>query len=100
MIDIVWEFQVREGREEEFEVLYSSSGIWARLFANDPAYRGTTLLRDADQTRRYLTIDRWTSRSEFQKFRQRSSSQYEAIDRQCENLTESEQLLGIFEAVG
>ncbi len=97
MVQIVWEFYVREGREQEFEVLYNSEGLWAVLFRSSPAYHGTKLLRDTDGTRRYLTIDRWHTYEDFQFFKRNFRTEYEAIDRKCEELTGSEKLIGIFE---
>lgn len=99
MVQIVWEFYVQEGREEEFEFLYNGEGLWASLFRNSPAYHGTTLLRDTDGTRRYLTIDRWHRHEDFQQFKQTFDTEYHAIDEKCEELTEKERLIGIFEEI-
>ncbi len=97
MVQIVWEFYVKEGREQEFEVLYNSEGLWAVLFRSSPAYHGTKLLRDTDGTRRYLTIDRWHTHEDFQFFKRNFKVEYDAIDKKCEELTESEKLIGVFE---
>jgi heme-degrading monooxygenase HmoA len=99
MVSIVWEFRVQEGREQEFELLYNSEGLWAILFRSSPAYHGTKLLRDTDGTRRYLTIDRWHTMLDFQQFKQMFQSEYKAIDEKCEEFTESERLVGIFEEI-
>jgi heme-degrading monooxygenase HmoA len=97
MVSIVWEFRVRQGREQEFELLYNSEGLWAILFRSSPAYHGTKLLRDTDGTRRYQTIDRWHTMLDFQQFKNMFQSEYKAIDEKCEEFTESERLVGIFE---
>ena len=34
----VWEFQVRPGRESEFESHYGPDGTWARLFRSAEGY--------------------------------------------------------------
>jgi 8-oxo-dGTP diphosphatase len=94
---IVWEFRVRPGREVEFEAAYGPEGDWARLFRRDPAYLGTDLLRDGADRRRYLTIDHWTSGAANDAFRERWRSEYEALDRRCEALTEHEEPLGRFD---
>jgi 8-oxo-dGTP pyrophosphatase MutT (NUDIX family) len=96
---IVWEFRVRAGREAEFESAYGPDGEWARLFRRDPAYRGTDLLRDGAAERRYLTIDRWASGAANDAFRERWRSEYEALDRRCESLTEHEAALGRYDTV-
>ncbi len=99
MVSIVWEFYVRERREQEFELLYNGEGLWAMLFRSSPGYHGTKLLRDTDGTRRYLTVDRWHTYAEFEQFKRMFQSEYKAIDEKCEELTESERLMGVFEEI-
>jgi heme-degrading monooxygenase HmoA len=67
---IIWEFVVREGREREFEEVYGSKGAWAVLFAKSAEHLGVELLRDTAAPRRFVTIDRWTSKDSFARFRQ------------------------------
>jgi heme-degrading monooxygenase HmoA len=95
MVGFVWEFIVRVNQIEEFERHYASSGKWAELFRNGPGYLGTHLLRDTDNPRRYLTIDRWESSGAQRSWRERFAKQYEELDRSCEALTESERRIGI-----
>lgn len=100
MLVIVWEFQVKAGREAEFEWRYGPEGDWAQLFRRSPAYRGTDLLRDTADANRYLTLDRWESAAAFEGFKQMNAEQYAAIDREGEALTESERCLGRFDTRG
>jgi heme-degrading monooxygenase HmoA len=93
---IVWQFQVRAGREQDFEAANGPAGVWARLFQQGAGYRGSQLLRDLEVAGRYLTIDRWTTRAAFESFRRQHAEQYEAIDRECEGLTAQEVALGSF----
>ena len=99
MIEIIWEYTVKRDRAAEFERYYSSSGTWATLFRRSPAYRETLLLRDAENRSRYVTVDRWDDVESFQALRQKFSSEYEQMDRTCEEFTESERCLGMFEIV-
>ncbi len=57
MVEIVWEFVVKEEARGQFELAYGPGGAWSKLFARYPGFRGTTLLRDTENPRRYLTID-------------------------------------------
>ncbi len=100
MYVIVWEFRTRQGREREFEEAYGPEGVWARFFRGGDGHLRTELHRDLADTGRYLTLDRWTSRTAFEIFRERHREEYEAIDRRCEALTEHEALLGTFESIG
>jgi heme-degrading monooxygenase HmoA len=96
MYIIMWEFQPKAGCEEEFEQAYGPRGVWAELFRRADAYRGTELLHDIRNARRYVSIDRWTSQSACDEFRSMLAGEYDAIDRQCALLTESEHLIGAF----
>jgi len=52
MVEIVWEFVVKEEARGQFELAYGPGGAWSRLFARSPGFRGTTLLRDTKNPRR------------------------------------------------
>lgn len=98
---MIWRFRPAAGREDEFERAYGPSGEWARLFGREDGYLGTELLlrRSEDESREYLTLDRWTSRAAYEAFRVRQSGEYGRLDRRLEELTEEETLLGAFEAL-
>jgi heme-degrading monooxygenase HmoA len=91
---VVWEFRVRSGSEARFERVYGPDGEWARLFRQDKGYAGTELMRDQSSPGRYLTIDFWRSREEYEAFRQQHAEEYRHIDQKCEALTEAETALG------
>jgi voltage-gated potassium channel len=100
---LLWDFEARPGREAEFEHAYRPDGDWARLFAAGPegaaGYRGTELLRDVEGSRRYLTIDRWTSVAAYDAFRAAAGESYTELDRQLQELTSRETPLGTFTPV-
>ena len=95
----VWEFRVKPESIAEFERVYGPEGQWARLFRRSNEYLGTELLQDRECPGRYLTIDRWASHEALQRFKQEFAAKYAALDKKCERLTESEDLLGDFEAI-
>ena len=99
MIYVVWEFTVSPELIVAFEEAYRPDGIWAELFRRDSAYRETILLRDFAQAGRYLTIDVWENRESYSGFKERFAAEYRRIDEQCERLTSSERLIGMFTAV-
>lgn len=95
----LWEFQVKPDSISAFEEIYGPDGDWAQLFRQRSEYLGTELLRDLNHPGRYLTLDRWTSREAFQHFKQDHHAAYDALDKQCESLTEREALVGEFESL-
>ena len=96
----IWEFQVKAETRSRFEEIYGPDGEWAKLFRSSPDYLGTELVCDLDQSGRYLTLDRWTSRKALHQFKRDHHSDYAALDTQCESLTEREVFVGEFQAVG
>jgi heme-degrading monooxygenase HmoA len=93
---IVWEFQVRQARNEEFVQKYGPEGAWARFFRGSRGYIRTELVRDVADHLRYLTLDYWQTEEEFNVFRKQNLAEYERLDKEFEGLTESETRLGAF----
>src|SRR5438477_7301308 len=84
---IVWKFRPHRDRLAEFEAAYGPAGAWAKLFAESSGYAGTELLRLAAPEPEYLTIDRWNSHADFERFKAEHAAAYAALDRECETLT-------------
>ena len=100
MYVIVWAFRPRPGREAEFEAAYGPGGAWDSLFRGSPDFLGTELLRAADGSGLYLTIDRWAARSAYDAFRTARGAEYAALARACADLTTSEVAVGSFDRPG
>jgi ribosomal-protein-alanine acetyltransferase len=93
---VMWEFRVGPGKRRAFEKAYEPDGVWSMLFRGSEGYIRTELVRDREEPRRYVTIDIWRSREDYQQFKTKNRAKYEAMDQQCENLTTSEKLIGEF----
>jgi len=96
-IAYIWEYTVKDDSVDEFLAAYGSDGDWVKLFASDPEYVETKLLRDENHPYRFLTIDYWTSKESFEAFKKNCRAEYTAIDARCERLTESERFVGEFD---
>jgi heme-degrading monooxygenase HmoA len=96
MIQIIWEFVVKAEAVDQFELAYGPDGAWARLFQAYPGFRGTTLLRDSDNPRRYLTIDLWDTRAHRKRMLAQAKTRYSDLDEALADLTESEDEIGNF----
>jgi heme-degrading monooxygenase HmoA len=96
MFIVVWQFEISEEKIAAFEAAYSPEGVWAKLFAASPDYRGTELLRDAYIPGSYLTIDRWSSEDAFRAFRKNHDQEYETLDRACDEFTGRETRIGAY----
>ena len=98
MYTILWEFHVPAARRAEFEAADGPPGPWAKLFAQAPGFAGVALLRCTEQAGRYVTIDRWRSRADFEAFKRDFGADYAALDRALEGIADSETRIGAFDA--
>lgn len=93
---VAWAFEVKLEYRSEFECAYGPDGDWVRLFRTGDGYLKTELHRDPNNLSRYITLDFWRSRDEYETFRESAKSAYKEIDARCQRLTADEQLLGDF----
>ena len=49
MIAIMWQFEVKRGRESDFEELYGIEGEWTAMNRHARSYLGTSFLRDQNR---------------------------------------------------
>jgi heme-degrading monooxygenase HmoA len=96
MIEIVWEFVVKEEARGQFELAYGPGGAWSKLVARYPGFRGTTLLPDTKNPRRYLTIDFWDTEAQREQMLAERKAEYSNLDAAFGDWTESRTQVGIF----
>jgi heme-degrading monooxygenase HmoA len=96
MIEIVWEFVVKEEARGQFELAYGPGGAWSKLFARCPGFQGTTLLRDTRNPRRYLTIEFWDTVAQREQMLAERKAEYSNLDAAFADWTESKTEVGIF----
>jgi heme-degrading monooxygenase HmoA len=97
---LIWQFEIDRASRAAFEDVYGPSGLWVDFFRPGEGYLGTELLRDVSGADRYVTIDRWTSREAYERFRARHAAAYAALDLRCRPLTAKETFLGDGESDG
>jgi heme-degrading monooxygenase HmoA len=96
MVEFVWEFVVREEARGQFELAYGPGGAWSKLFARCPGFRGTTVLRDTKNPRRYLTIDLWDTEAQREQALAERKAEYSDLEAVFGEWTESKTEVGIF----
>jgi hypothetical protein len=97
MFLVLWEFEVKPGREQRFQQVYGPGGDWDSLFRTDPNHAGTRLFHDTTRVGVYRTADYWLSRKSYEEFLVLRRSEYNALDAASENLTLSERHIGSVE---
>jgi ribosomal-protein-alanine N-acetyltransferase len=93
---VAWAFVVKPEQRRDFERAYGPNGDWVHLFRTGEGYIKTELHRDPQMPGRYITLDFWRTRQQYEAFREQSKLSYQEIDARFERLTDSEQLLGDF----
>ena len=96
MIEIVWEFVVKEEARGQFELAYGPGGAWGKLFARCPGFRGTTMLRDTKNPERYLMIDLWDSSDQRDRALAEHKAGYVELETAFGEWTEARTELGVF----
>jgi heme-degrading monooxygenase HmoA len=96
MIEIVWEYVVKEETRGQFELVYGPGGAWSRLFGRCPGFRGTTVLRDTKNPQRYLTIDIWDSEVQQEQALAENKSEYADLQAVFDTWAESMIEVGTF----
>ena len=96
MIEIVWEFIVKEEARGQFELIFGPGGAWSKLFAQCPSFRGTTLLRDTKNPRRYLAIDLWETEAQREQMLAERVAEYAVLEAAFADWAESKTEVGVF----
>lgn len=96
MVEIVYEFLVKEEARGLFELAFGPGGAWSRLFARAPGFRGTTLLRDTRNPCRYLAIDLWETEPQWEQALAEHQAEYVDLEATFDQWTESRAVLGTF----
>ena len=96
MVEIIWEFVVKEEARGQFELAYGPGGAWSKLFARSPGFRGTSILRDTKNHQRFLTIDIWDTAAQREQALSEHKTEYSDLDAAFGEWTVSEKELGVF----
>lgn len=97
MVEVIWTYRVREKYLADFERYYRADGVWAQFFRAADGYRGTILLRDRENKRRFATVDRWETLDSYERFLREHQAEYAKIDMVCAAWTTEETRVGCFE---
>jgi len=99
MIAIMWQFDVKKGREKDFENLYGVDGDWTALNRQTRSYLGSSFLRDQNQSSRYLVIEYWSEMLVYEQHRASRSAMIDSIEARRAELIDVVEPLGIYSAL-
>ena len=99
MIAIMWQFDVRPGRETEFEQLYGVDGAWTAMNRHTRSYLGSSFLNDQNSPLRYIVIEYWSEMLISEPARGVRSAALAEFETKRTALVESVEPMGIFTAL-
>jgi hypothetical protein len=96
VIAVVWQFQVKPGKQKEFEKFYGADGEWTQLGRRSRSYLGSSFLRDQARDTSYLLIEYWSEMVVYERHRRDLVTDVRAIEERRDALCESILPLGIY----
>ena len=99
MIAIMWQFDVKDGREAEFEQLYGVDGEWTVMNRHTRSYLGSSFLHDQNRSSRYIVIEYWSEMIVHEQDRATRSTTMASVEERRTTLVNSVEPLGIFTAL-
>ena len=99
MIAIMWQFEVKDGYEAEFQELYGVEGAWTTLNRSTRSYLGSSFLHDQNRPSRYVVIEYWSEMVVYEQHRAERSDRFAALEERSHALVNSVEPMGIFSAL-
>ena len=91
----ICKFRVREGCDDGF--VRMNMHDWPDFFSRSSDYRGTTIGRNADDPRVYVTMDEWTSKSAFDGYVKENGKEWDALSARHKDFFESFENVGFYD---
>jgi hypothetical protein len=99
MIAIVWQFNVRNGRNAEFEEFYGANGAWSSLNRLSRSYLGSSFMRDQISSSRYLIVEYWSEMVIYERHQMSHQQKIAELESRRDGLVASMEPLGVFTAL-
>ena len=99
MIAIMWQFDVKPGREAEFEELYGVDGEWTAMNRTARSFLGNSFLRDQNRSSRYILIEYWSEMLVYEQHRVFRSDVIASLEERRHALVDVIEPLGIYSAL-
>jgi hypothetical protein len=98
VIAVVWQFDVKPGREDDFERLYGADGEWTDVSRRSRSFLGSSFLRDLSAPR-YVLIEYWSEMLPYEKHRIDVRDEIVELERSRQEMLDGALPLGVFSAI-
>ena len=99
MIAVVWQFQVRAGKQQEFERFYGADGEWSQIARRSRSFLGSSFLRDQASDTSYLLIEYWSEMVVYERHRHNFVGDIGRLEQRRQEFCETTLPLGVFSAL-
>jgi len=99
MIAIVWQLEIRPGRETEFEAFYGADGEWTLASRHSRSYLGSSFPRDQARSSHYVVIEYWSEMLVYEQHKAYHEDQLQHLTAKRQELVVSVEPMGVFTAL-
>jgi quinol monooxygenase YgiN len=99
VIAVVWQFQIKPGKQQEFETFYGADGEWSTLARRSRSFLGSSFLRDQANGTSYLLVEYWSEMVVYERHRRSMVADMRTLDERREELCEAIVPVGVFTAL-
>jgi quinol monooxygenase YgiN len=99
VIAVVWQFQVKPGKQQEFETFYGADGQWSTLARRSRSFLGSSFLRDQASDTSYLLVEYWSEMVVYERHRQSLVTDIRLLEQRREDYCEAIVPVGVFTAL-
>jgi hypothetical protein len=96
---MAWQFEVKQGEQEEFQKIYGADGEWSALSRRSRSFLGSSFLRDQVDPQRYLLIEYWSEMVVYERHQADFTDELESLEARRTELCLSVTPLGVFTAL-
>jgi quinol monooxygenase YgiN len=99
VIAVVWQFQVKVGKQQEFETFYGADGEWSKLARRSRSFLGSSFLRDQAAATSYLLVEYWSEMVVYERHLKSFDNDIRRLETRRDELCESIVPIGVFSAL-
>ena len=99
MIAVVWQFQVKPGKQQEFETFYGADGQWSTLARRSRSFLGSSFLRDQASDTSYLLVEYWSEMVVYERYRKSFVTDIRTLEERRQDLCDTVTPVGVFSAL-
>ena len=95
----MWKYDVKKGRERDFEEFFGADGEWSAISRHARSYLGSAFLRDQNRPGTYMLIEYWSEMVVYERHRTFKKNAFAALERRRNDLVDASEPAGVFTAL-